>query len=141
MVVRANHLASHLANYLANHLWSRVWSRGMSMALLLLVVAQSADVAAANATEATRQIQGMEIEETEATTELPEEVPEEILRTEIITEARSPLTGEPLSAASYAQLQAELAAPAGGNLVNQDLRYLIYLLQLRRAVKPIIPFL
>ena len=70
-----------------------------------------------------------------------DEVPEEILRTEIITEARSPLTGEPLTALEYAQLQAELASPAGGNLVNEDIRYLIFLLQLRRAVKPIVPFI
>ena len=70
-----------------------------------------------------------------------EEIPEEILRTEIITGARSPLTGEPLSAAEYAQLQAELADSAGEPLVSEDLRYLIFLLQVRRAVKPIIPFL
>ncbi|MEL6555370.1 MAG: glutathione S-transferase [Cyanobacteria bacterium J06621_11] len=72
---------------------------------------------------------------------LEEEIPEEILRTEIITEARSPLTGEPLSAAEYAQLQSELADSAGTPLVSDDLRYLIFLLQFRRAVKPIIPFL
>ena len=70
-----------------------------------------------------------------------EEIPEEILRTEIITEARSPFTGEPLTAAEYAQLQAELADSAGTPLVSEDLRYLIFLLQVRRAVKPIIPFL
>lgn len=70
-----------------------------------------------------------------------EEIPEEILRTEIITEARSPLTGEPISAADYAQLTDELRAPAGGNLVSQDIDYLIYLLQIRRAIKPILPFL
>lgn len=70
-----------------------------------------------------------------------EEVPEEILRTEIITGARSPLTGEPLTAVEYAQLQAELAGPAGGNLVSQDIKYLIFLLQLRRAIKPIVPFI
>ncbi|MGC1306377.1 MAG: hypothetical protein WA885_04050 [Phormidesmis sp.] len=70
-----------------------------------------------------------------------EEVPEEILRTEIITGARSSLTGKPLSAAEYAMLQAELAAPAGDPLVNSDLRYLVFLAQLRRALKPILPFI
>ncbi len=73
--------------------------------------------------------------------ESAEEIPEEILRTEIITEARSPLTGEVMSAADYAQLQAELADSAGTPLVSEDLRYLIFLLEFRRAVKPIIPFL
>ena len=36
----------------------------------------------------------------------PEDTHEEILRTEIITEARSPIDGELLTAAEYAQLQA-----------------------------------
>ncbi|NET51390.1 MAG: hypothetical protein F6K09_22505, partial [Merismopedia sp. SIO2A8] len=39
----------------------------------------------------------------------PEDLPEEVLRTEIITEARSPIDGKPLTAAEYAQLQAQLA--------------------------------
>ena len=39
---------------------------------------------------------------------LIEDIPEEVLVTEIILEARSPLNGEPLSAAEYAQLQDEL---------------------------------
>ena len=69
------------------------------------------------------------------------EIPEEILRTEIITGARSPLTGEPITAAEYAQLQAELDAPAGTTLVSNDIRYLVFLLQVRRAIKPIVPFI
>ena len=70
-----------------------------------------------------------------------EEIPEEILRTEIITGARSPLTGEPMTAADYAQLQAALNAPQGTALVSEDIRYLIFLLQVRRAVRPILPFI
>jgi len=70
-----------------------------------------------------------------------EEIPEEILRTEIITGARSPLTGEPLSADEYARLQDELEAPAGGNIVRDDIRYLLFLLQARRSIRPIIPFI
>lgn len=75
--------------------------------------------------------------------EVPEfdEIPEEILRTEIITAARSPLTGEPLSAAEYAQLIETLEAPAGNTLVNEQIRYLVFLLQIRRAIRPIVPFL
>lgn len=69
-----------------------------------------------------------------------DDIPEEILRTEIITEARSPLTGEPLTAAEYAQLQAELADPGGTPLIREDLRYLVFLLQLRRALRPLVPF-
>lgn len=70
-----------------------------------------------------------------------EDVPEEILRTEIIFEARSPLDGTPLSPAEYAQLQAELAAPQTTLTLNSDIRFIILLLQARRAFKPIIPFL
>ena len=69
------------------------------------------------------------------------EIPEEILRTEIITAARSPLTGEPLSAAEYAQLIETLEASAGVPLVNEQIRYLVFLLQLRRSIRPILPFL
>ena len=35
----------------------------------------------------------------------PEDLPEEILRTEIITEARSPIDGQPITPAEYAKLQ------------------------------------
>ncbi len=35
----------------------------------------------------------------------PEDLPEEILRTEIITEARSPIDGQPITPAEYIQLQ------------------------------------
>ncbi|MEM9266054.1 MAG: hypothetical protein AAGA46_11070 [Cyanobacteria bacterium P01_F01_bin.13] len=70
-----------------------------------------------------------------------EDVPEEILRTEIIFEARSPLDGAPLSPADYAQLQTELAAPQTVLTLNSEIRYIIFLLQARRAFKPVIPFL
>ncbi len=70
-----------------------------------------------------------------------EDVPEEILRTEIIFEARSPLDGTPLSPAEYAQLHADLAAPQTTLTLNSDIRFIILLLQARRAFKPIIPFL
>ncbi|MEL6131396.1 MAG: hypothetical protein AAFR24_19335 [Cyanobacteria bacterium J06627_3] len=69
------------------------------------------------------------------------DVPEEILRTEIIFEARSPLDGAPLSPVDYAQLQADLAAPQTTLTLNSDIRYVIFLLQARRAFKPVIPFL
>ena len=69
------------------------------------------------------------------------EIPEEILRTEIITGARSPLTGEPLTAAEYAQLQEALDNPIEPNRVSDNIRYLVFLLQLRRSVRPILPFI
>lgn len=70
----------------------------------------------------------------------PEDIPEEILRTEIILQARSPLTGEPLTAAEYQQLQETLRENEAAR-VSSDIRELIFLLQLRRVLKPIIPFI
>ena len=69
-----------------------------------------------------------------------DETPEEVLRTEIILEARSPLTGEPLTAAEYAQLEEELMQNEDP-LVPSELRELIFLLQLRRILTPVLPFL
>ena len=70
-----------------------------------------------------------------------EDVPEEILRTEIIFEARSPLDGDPLSPVEYAQLKTELAERQTTLTLNSDIRYIIFLLETRRAFKPVIPFL
>ncbi|NJM96089.1 MAG: glutathione S-transferase [Phormidesmis sp. RL_2_1] len=73
--------------------------------------------------------------------DLDGEIPEEILRTEIITAARSPLTGEPLTPAEYAQLLDELERkPATEASVSENIRYIVLLLQIRRAIQPIVPF-
>ena len=68
------------------------------------------------------------------------ELPEEILRTEIILEGRSPVDGEPLSAAEYEELQAELAQTRLDPKIDPQIKQLIFLLQIRRFVKTIIPF-
>lgn len=70
----------------------------------------------------------------------PEETPEEVLRDEIILEARSPLTGEPLPLAEYERLQIELSQNPDP-LVPSRFRELIFYLQLRRVIKPIIPLI
>ncbi len=69
----------------------------------------------------------------------PEEVPEEVLRTEIITEARSPLDGDPLTPSEYARLQAQLAEAPPPQL-DPDVREVIFLLRLRRFFRIITPF-
>jgi hypothetical protein len=74
----------------------------------------------------------------------PEDPPEEVLRTEIITEARSPIDGKPITAAEYAKLQAELqqAPPARPEtLVSRETRQLISLLRLRKFIKTVFPFI
>ncbi|NMF86397.1 hypothetical protein E1H13_24260 [Nodosilinea sp. P-1105] len=70
-----------------------------------------------------------------------DDIPEEILRTEIITEARSPLTGEPLSAEDYAALVEDLRDPNTPRRVSSDLNQLIFLLQLRRLGRRILPMI
>ena len=70
----------------------------------------------------------------------PEDVPEEVLRTEIILEGRSPVDGEPLSAAEYEELKAQLAEAGLDPEIDPDIQQLIFLLQLRKFFKTIIPF-
>lgn len=70
----------------------------------------------------------------------PEDVPEEVLRAEIILEARSPLNGEPLTAAEYAELQAQLQEPAFAPNVSPEVRELLFLLRLRELLNTVVPF-
>jgi len=69
-----------------------------------------------------------------------EDLPEEILRTEIILEGRSPIDGKPLSAAEYENLQEELAQTRFSPQIDPDIQQLIFLLQIRQFIKTIIPF-
>ncbi|MCA1994242.1 MAG: hypothetical protein LDL41_19675 [Coleofasciculus sp. S288] len=69
-----------------------------------------------------------------------EDVPEEVLRTEIITEARSPIDGKPLTAAEYAQLQAELAERSTPPELHPDIQQIIFLLRLRQLLQTVTPF-
>ncbi|NET30828.1 MAG: hypothetical protein F6K19_02340 [Cyanothece sp. SIO1E1] len=72
----------------------------------------------------------------------PEDVPEEILRTEIIVEARSSIDGRPLTAAEYAELRAQLeAGPDTPPEISPDIRRLIFLLRVRKLIRGIFPFL
>lgn len=72
----------------------------------------------------------------------PNDTPEEILRTEIITEARSPVDGEFLSAAEYAELQAALrSTEAVQPKVSPRISRLIGLLRLRKVIRSVFPFL
>lgn len=69
----------------------------------------------------------------------PEDIPEEVLRTEIITEARSPLDNQPLTAAEYAELRTQLAESPYPPELNPKIRQLIFLLRLRKFFNTIIP--
>jgi len=71
----------------------------------------------------------------------PEDLPEEVLRSEIIIDARSPLDGSPMTAADYAELQAKLGDEAEIRVpLSPGVRhtvYLLHLLKLLRTVKPL----
>lgn len=72
----------------------------------------------------------------------PSDIPEEVLRTEVFTEARSPLDGEPLTAAEYAELQAALqSTQAAQPEISPKIRRLIALLRLRKVIRSVFPFL
>jgi len=68
-----------------------------------------------------------------------EDTPEEVLRNEILLEARSPLDGEPLPPAEYAALQAELQEPTHPPQLGSDIRHNIFLLQLLRMFQTLTP--
>ena len=70
-----------------------------------------------------------------------EDIPEEILRTEIILEGRSLIDGKPLSASEYEELQAQLKEPRLHPEVDSNIQQLIILLQIRKLFKTIIPIL
>ncbi len=70
----------------------------------------------------------------------PEDIPEEILRTEIITEARSPIDGKPLTAAEYAELQAHLQTSPTPKL-DPRIRQNIFMLRVLKSFRLLFPFL
>ena len=86
----------------------------------------------------TLQLLGMQIG---VTLPPPEDIPEEVLRTEIITEGRSVIDGEPLTAAEYAQIQAKLAERPYPNQIDSKLRNLIFLLKIRKMLKTFVPII
>jgi hypothetical protein len=67
--------------------------------------------------------------------------PEEVLRTEIITEARSPVDGQPLTAGEYAELEAQLQTSRYPPTLSPAIQRTVRLLYLRRAIRAFFPFL
>jgi hypothetical protein len=73
-----------------------------------------------------------------------EDIPEEVLRSQIYTEARSPLDGKLLSAAEYIELEEQLNETIANIpprlLVSEKMQQLIDLLKLRKLIRQVIPF-
>ncbi|MGK7952880.1 MAG: hypothetical protein AB4368_29845 [Xenococcaceae cyanobacterium] len=70
----------------------------------------------------------------------PEDTPEEILRTEIILEGRSPIDGKPVTASEYAQIEAEIAETPFSPQLDPQVREIIFLLGIRKFIKSVTPF-
>jgi hypothetical protein len=69
-----------------------------------------------------------------------EDIPEEILRTEIILTVRSPIDGKVLTPAEYAELQAQIQISPPPRLAS-GIRDKVFLLQLRKTLLQLFPFL
>ncbi len=69
----------------------------------------------------------------------PEDIPEEVARTEIITEARSPLDGSPVTAAEYAEQIAFLQTAPYPPIAPRQFRDLVTILRIRRFLRPFLP--
>lgn len=70
-----------------------------------------------------------------------EDIPEEVLRTEIIIEARSPVDGKPLTPAEYAELKENLDnIPSYSPQVNPEIQHLIFLLRVSEPLRKLFPF-
>jgi len=69
-----------------------------------------------------------------------DETPEEVLRTEIIIDARSPINNEHLSAKEYAELQAQLRESKFSPVLSDDLRHNIFLLNIQKILRQLNPF-
>jgi hypothetical protein len=70
------------------------------------------------------------------------DIPEEVLQTEVIVSARSPIDNRPLTATEYAELQLETdqaLAPPGK--VSRDVRAVVNYLKFRKFIKKVIPFI
>jgi hypothetical protein len=71
----------------------------------------------------------------------PADQPEEVLRTEVILEARSPINGKPMTATEYVELQARLEAEnQDEGFVPPQIRNIIRLLRIRKVLRAILPF-
>jgi hypothetical protein len=71
----------------------------------------------------------------------PDDIPEEVLRTEIILEGRSPVDGRALTATEYTELMEQLAQNPNPPQLNSEVQHLIFLLRVRKMIKTLIPFI
>ncbi len=72
----------------------------------------------------------------------PDDLPEEVLRSEIILDARSPIDGKPMTASEYAELQTQLQTPPSTPPeLTPRVQKTLNLLRTRKFLKTFFPFL
>ncbi len=72
----------------------------------------------------------------------PNDIPEEVLQTQVITSARSPIDNQPLTATEYAELQTAIdRANQVSPKPSRKLRDIVALLKLRKFIKTVLPFI
>lgn len=70
------------------------------------------------------------------------DIPEEVLQTQVITSARSPIDNQPLTATEYAELQTAIErANQVPPQLSSKVRDIVALLQLRKFLKTALPFI
>jgi hypothetical protein len=82
--------------------------------------------------------------EIKANSSLHEDIPEEVLRAEIYTDARSPIDGKLLTATEYVELKEKLRSfdhIPPEDLVSPKVREVVELLKLRKLLRQFIPFI
>ncbi|MBR8828614.1 MAG: hypothetical protein DSM107014_12065 [Gomphosphaeria aponina SAG 52.96 = DSM 107014] len=70
----------------------------------------------------------------------PADLPEEVLRTQIITEGRSPVNGKPLTAAEYAEEVAKLKETSFPPQLNPKIQERIFWLEILKFLRIVTPF-
>lgn len=71
----------------------------------------------------------------------PEDIPEDVLRAQVILEARSRVDGRPLSPVEYLAEEEDLATANAPRKLDPEVRHLVFLLQLLKFVRTIVPFI
>lgn len=70
----------------------------------------------------------------------PDDIPEEVLATEIITEVRSPLNNEELTTEEYTMLKTEQAESKYPPQLSSKVRHAVFLLRLLNLMGKVLPF-
>ena len=71
----------------------------------------------------------------------PRDIPEEMLRNEIITEGRSEVNGKILNSLEYSEIHENMLKSPYHYEVNSKLRHLVFLLKIRKMLKTFVPVL